>query len=98
MKDLLGKAIEPGDYIVYAISYSSSVALRVGKVLGIENKRLKVRAAENGWGNRRWSLLKKGKPVTIACTDRVTVIWPSMLDGDLYDLLQLETDGPAKSE
>lgn len=56
MKDSQGKAIEPGDFVAYAIRDGNSSTMKFGICLESEPDRIKVVSAIKGWSG--WEVAK----------------------------------------
>lgn len=83
-KDMVGKNISVGCYIVYAALWSRSATLKLGKVVELSSRppgyyqteptlTIKVVTVDRSWNNT-WESQKDGKPITLGFLDRVLIV------------------------
>ena len=75
-KDMFGRDINVGDYIVYGGLADRSAVLRAGRVVELKNGKVRAQSWNNyraqGWGGKVRS--GKQKDVTLAFLDRMIVV------------------------
>lgn len=84
-KDLAGREIKVGDYVIYAALWSRSAVLKFGKVVSLAARKhgeyslkkedtptLRVTSVDNFLG--KYELQNHGTPITLGFLDRVLVI------------------------
>ena len=99
-KDIAGRDIKVGDYIIYAALWDRSATLKYGKVTGLAERdgawcynaeprktpTVKIYSADRDF-NGKWELQKKGHVVTLGYLDRLSVIEPHQVPADAKKLL-----------
>jgi hypothetical protein len=94
-KDMMGKEIVVGDYIVYAGLWSRSAMLKIGKVVALKQRKesypektiptLQVKGVELGWNN---NLRPNSKISTLAFLDRLMVIPKEFVNQEFLNAIE----------
>lgn len=88
MNDVCGKQISVGDYFVTARSggYEGGFRFRVGRVISVEEKSLKVVWADS-FGDDIWKIRGKCGPVTLTNIRCILIVPSSCLSLKIINLL-----------
>lgn len=70
-KDFLGNDIQVGNYVAFAVRFSSSMWLQIGKVVSQQTGKVTVRSIRRRWNDRLEVSSRNG---TLTSLDRVIVI------------------------
>lgn len=82
-RDILGREIKPGDYIVYGAAKGRCAGLNIGRVLARDGTSVKARAVIEYFGRYKKAL----RDVTLQYTERMCVVPAESVPSHLIEAL-----------